>query len=85
MLPVPVVGLFLASAVYAVGGGLIEVLVSPVIEACPSKNKKAAMSLLHSFYCWGQVGVVGLSTLFFVLAGIEIGSSSPASGRRSRF
>ena len=71
VLPVPVVGLFLASAVYAVGGGLIEVLVSPVIEACPSKNKKAAMSLLHSFYCWGQVGVVGLSTLFFVLAGIE--------------
>ncbi len=67
----PEAGLFIASAVYAIGGGLIEVLVSPVIEACPSKNKKAAMSLLHSFYCWGQVAVVGLSTLFFVLAGIE--------------
>ena len=67
----PAVGLFIASAVYAVGGGLIEVLVSPVVEACPSKNRKAAMSLLHSFYCWGQVAVVALSTLFFSLAGIE--------------
>ena len=51
VLPVPAVGLFVGSAVYAVGGGLIEVLVSPVLEACPSKNKKAAMSLLHSLYC----------------------------------
>ena len=67
----PEAGLFIASAVYAIGGGLIEVLVSPVIEACPSKNKKAAMSLLHSFYCWGQVAVVGLSTLYFALAGVE--------------
>ena len=67
----PAAGLFIASAVYAVGGGLIEVLVSPVVESCPSENKKAAMSLLHSFYCWGQVGVVALSTLFFVLFGVE--------------
>ena len=71
VLPVPAAGLFIASAIYAVGGGLIEVLVSPVVEACPSENKKAAMSLLHSFYCWGQVAVVALSTLFFVLAGID--------------
>ncbi len=71
VLPLPAVGLFIASAVYAVGGGLIEVLVSPVVEACPTKNKKAAMSLLHSFYCWGQVGVVALSTLFFFLAGLD--------------
>lgn len=71
VLPVPAVGLFVGSAVYAVGGGLIEVLVSPVLEACPSKNKKAAMSLLHSFYCWGQVAVVALSTLYFFLFGIE--------------
>lgn len=70
VLPVPAVGLFSASAVYAIGGGLLEVLVSPVVEACPSENKKAAMSLLHSFYCWGQVAVVALSSLFFVLAGI---------------
>lgn len=71
VLPVPAVGLFAASAIYAVGGGLIEVLVSPVVEACPSKNKKAAMSMLHSFYCWGQVAVVALSTLFFRFAGID--------------
>lgn len=66
----PVAGLFAASALYAVGGGLIEVLISPVAEACPFENKKSVMSLLHSFYCWGQVAVVGLSTLFFVTAGV---------------
>ena len=71
VLPSPIAGLFAASAVYAVGGGLIEVLVSPAVEACPTKNKRAAMSLLHSFYCWGQVCVVALSALFFALAGIE--------------
>lgn len=71
LLPNAAAGLFISSAVYAVGGGLIEVLVSPVVEACPTKNKKAAMSLLHSFYCWGQVAVVALSTLFFSLAGLK--------------
>ena len=54
----PFVGLFLAVLVYAAGGGLLEVLVSPVVEACPTDNKEKAMSLLHSFYCWGHVGVV---------------------------
>ena len=67
----PYAGLLAAAAVYAVGGGLIEVLISPIVEACPTKNKEAVMSLLHSFYCWGQVGVVLLSTLFFSLAGIQ--------------
>ncbi len=71
LLSVPAVGLYIATAISSVGGGLIEVLVSPVIEACPSENKQAAMSLLHSFYCWGQVGVVALSTLFFVVFGIS--------------
>ena len=71
ILPQPVVGLFIGSGVYAVGGGLIEVLVSSVVESCPTKNKKAAMSMLHSFYCWGHVAVVALSTLFFSLAGTE--------------
>ena len=69
--PDPFTGLLTAVMIYAIGGGLLEVLVSPIVEACPSKNKKAAMSLLHSFYCWGHVGVVLLSTLFFTLAGIE--------------
>ena len=68
--PDPFIGLLIAIMVYAVGGGLLEVLVSPVVEACPTDNKETAMSLLHSFYCWGHVGVVLLSTLFFHFAGI---------------
>ena len=71
MLPDAFTGLFLSVMVYAVGGGLLEVLVSPIVENCPTDNKEKAMSLLHSFYCWGHVGVVLLSTLFFRLFGIE--------------
>lgn len=66
----PFWGLLTAVMVYAVGGGLLEVLVSPVMEACPTDNKEKAMSLLHSFYCWGHVGVVLLSTVFFWVFGI---------------
>ena len=64
-------GLLVAVTVYAVGGGLLEVLVSPVMEACPTDNKEKAMSLLHSFYCWGHVAVVLISTLFFWVFGID--------------
>lgn len=71
VLPNAFIGLFLSVMVYAVGGGLLEVLVSPIVENCPTDNKEKAMSLLHSFYCWGHVGVVLLSTLFFKLFGIE--------------
>ncbi|MDD6236734.1 MAG: MFS transporter [Clostridiales bacterium] len=67
----PFVGILLAVLIYAVGGGLLEVLVSPIVEACPSDNKEKAMSLLHSFYCWGHVGVVLLSTVFFAIFGIN--------------
>ena len=70
LLPNPFVGLLLSVMIYALGGGLLEVLVSPIMEACPTDNKEKAMSLLHSFYCWGHVGVVLLSTLFFQLFGI---------------
>ncbi|MCI6538234.1 MAG: MFS transporter [Lachnospiraceae bacterium] len=66
----PYTGILVAVAIYAVGGGLIEVLVSPIIEACPTDHKESAMSLLHSFYCWGHVGVVLISTIFFTIAGI---------------
>ena len=66
----PFWGLLVAVMIYAIGGGLLEVLVSPVVEACPTDNKEKAMSLLHSFYCWGHVGVVLLSTLFFRIFGI---------------
>ena len=67
----PYLGLLTAVVLYAVGGGLLEVIISPVIEACPTDNKEKAMSLLHSFYCWGHVGVVAVSTLFFSVFGIE--------------
>ncbi|MBR2990671.1 MAG: MFS transporter [Solobacterium sp.] len=64
-------GILVSVVLYAIGGGLIEVLISPIVEACPTEKKEAAMSLLHSFYCWGHVGVVVLSTLFFRFAGIQ--------------
>lgn len=69
--PDPFAGILIAVFIYAIGGGLIEVLISPILEACPTDNKEKAMSLLHSFYCWGHVGVVLISTLFFTLFGIE--------------
>lgn len=70
LLPSAYMGLIAAVVLFAIGGGLIEVLISPMVEACPTKRKEAAMSLLHSFYCWGHVAVVLLSTLFFVTIGI---------------
>lgn len=70
-LPVPFLGILLSVVVYAVSSGLIEVLVSPIVEACPFENKESRMSLLHSFYCWGMVAVVLGSTLFFALFGLE--------------
>ena len=71
VLPDPFVGLMIAVFLYAIGGGLLEVLVSPIVEACPTDNKEQMMSVLHSFYCWGVVAVIVLSTLFFTLFGIE--------------
>ena len=69
--PQPFPGILCAVIIYAIGGGLLEVVVSPVVESCPTDNKEKAMSLLHSFYCWGHVAVVLLSTVFFSLIGIE--------------
>lgn len=71
LFPNPIVGILLCVSIYAVGSGLIEVLCSPIIEACPFPNKEGMMSLLHSFYCWGAVGVILGSTLFFTLFGLE--------------
>lgn len=71
IMPSAFAGILLAVVCYAVGGGLIEVLISPIVESCPSENKEKAMSLLHSFYCWGHVGVVAISTIFFTAFGIE--------------
>ena len=69
LLPSAYLGLLLSVVIYAVGGGLIEVLISPIVEGCPSENKSAAMSLLHSFYCWGCVAVILLTTAAFTLFG----------------
>ncbi|MBQ8973757.1 MAG: MFS transporter [Clostridia bacterium] len=71
LLPSPLAGMMVAVVLYAIGSGLIEVLISPIIEACPFENKDGMMSLLHSFYCWGSVAVILGSTLFFVLFGIQ--------------
>ena len=70
IMPDPFMGIIISTIVYAVGSGLTEVLVSPIVESCPFEHKEAAMSLLHSFYCWGSVGVILLSTVFFSVFGI---------------
>ena len=67
----PFTGLLISVIIYSIGAGLIEVLISPIVESTPSDNKETAMSLLHSFYSWGYVLVVLVSTAFFSLAGIE--------------
>ena len=67
----PYIGLICAVFLYAIGGGILEVVISPLVEACPTDKKSATMSLLHSFYCWGHVAVVVLSTVFFAVFGVE--------------
>lgn len=67
----PYVGLIIPIVLCAVGGGLTEVVISPIVEALPGDEKDSAMSMLHSFYCWGQVLVVLLSTLYFTTVGIS--------------
>lgn len=69
LLPSPFIGLALATMITAVGGGMLEVIISPIIDSLPSEAKDAKMSLLHSFYCWGQVGVVLITTLLVKVTG----------------
>ena len=71
LFPDPFVGIIISVVIYAIGSGLVEVLGSPIVEACPFDHKEAVMSLLHSFYCWGSVGVIVISTLFFKFFGID--------------
>ena len=71
ILPNPFAGIIISVILYAIGSGLIEVLASPIVEACPFDNKDSVMSLLHSFYCWGSLGVILISSLFFTIFGIE--------------
>ncbi len=72
ILPTPYPGLILSVIIYAIGGGLLEVIVSPIVEALPSNHKEGSMSLLHSFYCWGQMSVVIISTLVLKLLGRDL-------------
>ena len=71
LLPNAFVGIIISVVLYAIGSGLVEVLLSPIVEACPFENKAGVMSLLHSFFCWGSVGVILGSTIFFAIFGIE--------------
>ena len=71
LIPNGFVALVISMVLCGAGGGFMEVLISPIVEACPTKNKSGMMSLLHSFYCWGQAGVVLVSTLFFQLFSLE--------------
>ncbi len=72
LLPIPFLGLAISTVLTAIGGGMIEVIISPIIDSLPSDAKEAKMSLLHSFYCWGQVGVVLLTTLIVRVIGEEL-------------
>ena len=72
LLPSPFVGIIVSVVLYAIGSGLVEVLLSPIVEACPFENKAGVMSLLHSFYCWGAVGVILGSTVFFAIFGTSM-------------
>lgn len=71
IMPDPFIGLLISVVLYAIGGGFIEVIISPIVESCPTKSKERMMSVLHSFYSWGSVGVIVLSSLFFTIFGIE--------------
>ncbi len=68
----PYVGLLISVGLLGVGGGLTEVIISPLIEACPTSGKSGNMSLLHSFYCWGQAGVVLFSGIYFAFLDIAV-------------
>ena len=85
LLSIPFVGILISVVLYAVGSGLIEVLVSPIVEACPFDNKDGMMSLLHSFYCWGAMGVILGSTFFFAVFGVENWKSLRLFGRWCRY
>lgn len=67
----PFWALLIAISLNSIGGGFIEVVISPIVEALPGDEKAKAMSVLHSFYCWGLVGVVVLTTLYFAIFGLH--------------
>lgn len=72
VLPFPFVGLAVAAVVCALGGGTMEVILSPIVDSIPGDAKASAMSLLHSFYCWGQVVVVLATTVILRMIGSDL-------------
>ncbi|NLN52614.1 MAG: MFS transporter [Clostridiaceae bacterium] len=70
-LPVPYIGLLIAIVFNGLGGGMLDIILSPILEALPSDNKSASMSLLHSFYCWASVAIILISTLVFKIFGTQ--------------
>ncbi len=72
ILPTPYIGLVISFILFSIGGGLIEVLVSPIVESLPGEAKASAMSLLHSFYSWGQVLVIIVSTFALRAVGQDL-------------
>ena len=67
----PFAGIITATVLMAIGGGFVEVILSPVIEALPLGNKSGAMCFLHSFYCWGHIFTVLAATIYFNLFTID--------------
>lgn len=67
ILPSAFAGLLISVFCYAVGAGLLDITINPIVNSCPSTNSNQLLCLLHSFYCWGSVAAVGISTLFFAL------------------
>lgn len=65
----PYSGIIISIIVYAFGSGLIEVLVSPIIEMLPTTDKSGNMSILHSFYCWGQAFTIIVTTFLVKVFG----------------
>lgn len=72
IMPNPYTGLMIAAVIYAAGGGFIEVLISPIVDSLPGEAKASAMSLVHSFYCWGQMAVVLFTTLLLKALGVDL-------------
>lgn len=73
ILPSAFAGLLISVFCYAVGAGLLDITINPIVNSCPSTNSNQLLCLLHSFYCWGSVAAVGISTLFFALFSTIIG------------
>lgn len=78
VLPNAYIGIIIAIIISAIGSGITEVIISPIIESIPGEKKTAEMSLLHSFYCWGQVVVVALTTFMIKFFGDDLWYIAPA-------